>query len=123
MLTEYVLISFIKPEVRKTLNINISGYVNNILIKFSYNITLRHAPFIYAINSIRKLVRLAQLIEQWTGISAVGVRVPRLTILTEFELISYIKSHVSKALSVKMITNFLNCYCMIKGSRNKCTVL
>ena len=33
MLTEFVLISFIKPEERKTLNINISGYVNNIIIE------------------------------------------------------------------------------------------
>ena len=28
-----LLISFIKPEERKTLNINISGYVNNIIIE------------------------------------------------------------------------------------------
>ena len=33
MLTEFVLISCIKPDVRKTLNINISGYVNIIIIK------------------------------------------------------------------------------------------
>ena len=33
MLMELVLISFIKPDVRKTLNINISGYVNNITIE------------------------------------------------------------------------------------------
>ena len=30
------------------------------------------ATFIYAINSIRKLVRLAQVVEQWTGNPAVG---------------------------------------------------
>ena len=29
--TEFVLISFIKPEERKPLNINISGYVNIII--------------------------------------------------------------------------------------------
>ena len=28
---------------------------------------MKHATFIYAINSIRKLVRLDQVIEQWTG--------------------------------------------------------
>ena len=32
MLTEFVLISFIKPVARKTLHIHISGYVNNIII-------------------------------------------------------------------------------------------
>ena len=35
---------------------------------------------LYAINSIRELVRLAQVVEQWTGNPEVGVRVPRLTI-------------------------------------------
>ena len=34
MRKEFVLISFKKPEERKTLNINISGYVNNIIIEF-----------------------------------------------------------------------------------------
>ena len=33
MLTDFVLISFIKPEECKTLNIIISGYVNNIIIQ------------------------------------------------------------------------------------------
>ena len=33
MLTEFVLIFFIKLDVRKTLNINISGYVNYIIIE------------------------------------------------------------------------------------------
>ena len=33
----------------------------------NYNIVIKHATFIYAINSIRKLVRLAQVVEQWTG--------------------------------------------------------
>ena len=33
MRKEFVLISFIKLEERKTLNINISGYVNNIIIE------------------------------------------------------------------------------------------
>ena len=33
MLTEFVLIAFIKPEEHKTLNINISDYVNNIIIE------------------------------------------------------------------------------------------
>ena len=32
------------------------------------------------LTSIRKLVRLAQLVEQWTGNPEAGVRVPRLTI-------------------------------------------
>ena len=32
------------------------------------------------LNSIRKLVRLAQLVEQWTGIPEVGGPVPRQTI-------------------------------------------
>ena len=32
------------------------------------------------LTSIQKLVRLAQLVEQWTGNPEVGVRVPRLTI-------------------------------------------
>ena len=33
----------------------------------NYNIIIKHATFICAINSIRKLVRLAQLVEQWTS--------------------------------------------------------
>ena len=39
---------------------------NNIIIEF---ITSQNdiATFIYAINSIRKSVRLAQAVEQWTG--------------------------------------------------------
>ena len=41
---------------------------------------MKHATFIYAISSIRKLVRSAQVVEQWTGNPEVGVRVPRLTI-------------------------------------------
>ena len=36
--------------------------------------------FIYAITSIRKLVRLAQLVEQWTGNPEVEFRIPRLTL-------------------------------------------
>ena len=35
MLTDFVLISFIKPEERKTLNIIISGYVNNITVELN----------------------------------------------------------------------------------------
>ena len=71
MRKEFVLISFTKPEERKTSNINISGYVNNIVIEF---VTSQNdiAMFIYAINSIRKLVRLAQVVEQWTGNPEVG---------------------------------------------------
>ena len=38
----------------------------------NYNITIKHATFICAINSIRKLVRLAQLVEQWTSNPEVG---------------------------------------------------
>ena len=34
MRKEFVPISFVKPEERKTLNIGISGYVNNIIIEF-----------------------------------------------------------------------------------------
>ena len=75
MRKKFVLISFIKPEERQTLNINISGYVNNIIIEF---ITSQNdiATFIYAINSIRKLVRLAQAVEQWTGNPEVGGSCP-----------------------------------------------
>ena len=71
MRKEFELISFTKPEERKTLNIIISGYVNNITIEF---ITSQNdiATFIYAINSIRKSVRLAQVVEQWTGNPEVG---------------------------------------------------
>ena len=71
MRKEFVLISFIKPEERKTLNIIISGYVNNIIIEFT---TSQNdiATFIYAINSIQKLVRLAQVVEQWSGNPEVG---------------------------------------------------
>ena len=32
----------------------------------------KHATFIYAINSIRELVRLAQVVEQWTSNPEVG---------------------------------------------------
>ena len=55
----------------QTLNIIISGYANNIIIEF---ITSQNdiATFIYAINSIRKSVRLAQVVEQWTGNPEVG---------------------------------------------------
>ena len=37
-----------------------------------YNITIKHATFIYAINRIREMVRLAQVVEQWTGNPEVG---------------------------------------------------
>ena len=33
---------------------------------------MKHATFMYAINSIQKLVRLAQVVEQWTGNPEVG---------------------------------------------------
>ena len=33
MLTEFVLIFIIKPDFRKTFDINISGYANNIIIE------------------------------------------------------------------------------------------
>ena len=42
----------------------------------NYNITIKYATIIYAIYSIRKLVRLAQLIEQWTGNPDVGGSIP-----------------------------------------------
>ena len=44
---------------------------NNNIQSFAY-IIIKHATFIYAINSIRKLVRLAQVVEQWTGNPEVG---------------------------------------------------
>ena len=52
MRKEFVLISFIKPEERKTLNIIISGYVNNIIIEF---ITLHLLASVFAILRKRKL--------------------------------------------------------------------
>ena len=55
MLNEFVLIL----NILKTLNIINLWHVDNI--------TIKHATFIYAINSIRELVRLAQVVEQWTG--------------------------------------------------------
>ena len=71
MRKEFVLISLILPEERKTLNIISSGYVNNIIIEFT---TSQNdiATFIYALNSIQKSVRLAQVVEQWTGNPEVG---------------------------------------------------
>ena len=51
-------------DVRKTLNITNLWHVENI--------TIKRATFIYAINSIRELVRLAQVVEQWTGNPEVG---------------------------------------------------
>ena len=52
---------------------------NNIIIEL---ITSQNdiATFIYAINSIRKSVRLAQVVEQWTGNPEVGGSSPRLTL-------------------------------------------
>ena len=41
------------------------------LLQLNYNIIIKHATFIYAISNIRKLVRLAQVVEQWTGIPEV----------------------------------------------------
>ena len=40
---------------------------------------MEHATFTYAINNFRKLVRLAQLVEKWTGITEVVIRVRCLT--------------------------------------------
>ena len=40
--------------------------------KVKMMITKKLATFIYTINSIRKLVRLAQLVEQWTGNPEIG---------------------------------------------------
>ena len=36
MLTKFLLISFNKPDARKTLKINFSGSVNNIVIELKY---------------------------------------------------------------------------------------
>ena len=62
--------------------------------------------FIYAINSIRKLFILAQLVEQWTGNPEVGDSSPPSTfnfrMLTEFELISLIKPEVRKTLNINI---------------------
>ena len=54
-----------------TIKINSSYMQHNIIIEF---ITSQNdiATFIYAINSIRKSVRLAQVVEQWTGNPEVG---------------------------------------------------
>ena len=67
----YVMQCYVIQLERKTLNIIISGYVDNIIIEF---ITSQNdiATFMYAINSIRKSVRLAQVVEQWTGNPEVG---------------------------------------------------
>ena len=40
---------------------------NNITSQLNYNIIIEHATFIYAIYRIRNLIRLAQVVEQWTG--------------------------------------------------------
>ena len=48
---EFVLISLIKPDVSKTFSINFFGYDVNIILK-------------HATNNIRKLVSLAQVVEQ-----------------------------------------------------------
>ena len=55
----------------QTLNSNISGYANNIIIEL---ITSQNdiATFIYAITTIQKSVRLAQVVEQWIGNPEVG---------------------------------------------------
>ena len=42
------------------------------IINYNYNITIKHATFICAINGIRELVGLAQVVEQWTGNPEVG---------------------------------------------------
>ena len=55
MLTKFVLISLIKSGVCKTLNPNISGYVNNITLKLEHH--NKTCKGIYAINSNQKLVR------------------------------------------------------------------
>ena len=49
------------------------------MMLFTYNITIKHATFLYVINRIRKLVRLAQLVEQWTGNPEAGVSSPQST--------------------------------------------
>ena len=49
---------------------------NTKIRKLNYNIIIKHATFIYAISSIRKLVRLAQVVEQWTGNPEVGCSSP-----------------------------------------------
>ena len=50
--------------------------INSIMMLFTYvmyvHMLCMLCMFIYAINSIRKSVRLAQLVEQWTGNPEVG---------------------------------------------------
>ena len=49
--------------------------------QLNYNITIRHATFVCAINSFGKLAKLAQSVEQRIGnIQRMEVCVPRLTI-------------------------------------------
>ena len=71
---------------------------------------IKHATFIYAINSIRNLVRLAQMVEQWTGIPEVrGSNPPgipfKFRMLKEFVLISFMKRDARKTLNM---TNFVS---------------
>ena len=49
----------------------------SVLISVNH-ITIKHAKLIHAINIIRQLVILAQLLEQWTGDPEAGALVPRL---------------------------------------------
>ena len=70
--------------------------------------------FIYAISSIQKLVRLAQVVEQWTGNPEVGGSSPpsnHFRMLMEFVLISFIKPEerktLNKKLNYQLITIFL----------------
>ena len=56
MLMKFVWISLIKPDVSKTFSINFFGY--------DVNIILKHVMFKHATNNIRKLVSLAQVVEQ-----------------------------------------------------------
>ena len=55
-------------------------------------------------NNIPKFVRLAQLVEQWTGISeVVGSSPPfNFQMLKEFVLISFIKPNVRKTLNINI---------------------
>ena len=61
------MILFAYPEILIFKVLRTSGLISLATQKtpfLNYNITIKHATYIYAINSIRKLVRLAQLIEQ-----------------------------------------------------------
>ena len=71
---------------------------------------MKHATFIHAINSARKLVRLAQVVEQWTGNQKVGGPCPSSSHLNFRELMEFVLISFNKPDVRKILNNAITCW-------------